>query len=314
MWAVVGAVALLAQSAQAVEPIATGPAVQVAASPVIVPPRAPFEVTVSAPALINQPVELQVRSGARWVRAGQATVGGSGTATFRLTRSAAGRYVFRAVRTLAPDVAVTGDQAEVVVTTTGLGDPKAYKYLFTYRGAPARWDPCRVVTYRLNSSAASRPQEVADLDEALRRLTYETGVRFKKVGATARIPGSKGFRYDADVMIAWSATKDSSYLGGSTAGVGGFDTPVAGREGKPRIVHGFVVLDSTALGAMPTGYGAGRTVGQVLLHELGHLVGLDHTTSADQMMRPVMTDVRATLYGAGDLNGLRKIGIKAGCA
>jgi hypothetical protein len=33
----------------------------------------------------------------------------------------------------------------------------------------------------------------------------------------------------------------------------------------------------------------------------------------DQIMRPSVDDVPATLYGAGDLTGLRRIGRRAGC-
>ena len=44
-----------------------------------------------------------------------------------------------------------------------------------------------------------------------------------------------------------------------------------------------------------------------MLHELGHLVGLDHVTAANQLMYP-QTRPGVTDFGAGDLTGLAALG------
>jgi hypothetical protein len=296
----------------AAEPVVAGPVLVARVTPVAVPPAAPFEVRVTARALAGQPVEVQAFAQGRWAAAYQRTLALDGTASVRLVRTVPGTYLFRAVRAGPADTGVASEPVRVVVTADGYGDRAAFRFLVTDRGAPARWNPCAEVRYRVNDEEA--PEGVAaDLAEALRRVTYETGLRFRRVGATKQVPGGKGFRYDADVVVAFAHAKESRYLGGTTVGVGGFARPVRGRGGRPRIVHGFVVFDADLLETMPEGYGAGRTRGQALLHELGHLTGLDHVNAAEQIMRPVLADLPATLYGAGDLSGLRRLGRRSGC-
>ena len=62
------------------------------------------------------------------------------------------------------------------------------------------------------------------------------------------------------------------------------------------------------------GFGPGVSRGRVLLHELGHAVGLEHVADTTQVMN---TSVSRTsppaAYGAGDRTGLRKVGAAAGC-
>ena len=60
------------------------------------------------------------------------------------------------------------------------------------------------------------------------------------------------------------------------------------------------------------GFGRGYTWGEVLMHELGHVIGLDHVGSAKQLMHDTVT-ARAARFGAGDLNGFRKVGDTFGC-
>jgi predicted Zn-dependent protease len=43
-----------------------------------------------------------------------------------------------------------------------------------------------------------------------------------------------------------------------------------------------------------------------MLHELGHLVGLDHVDDPGQLMYPV-TALAVTDYAAGDLRGLHRL-------
>ncbi|HEX8004103.1 MAG TPA: hypothetical protein VF519_15550 [Mycobacteriales bacterium] len=289
-----------------------GAAVSVAASPRLVPPNAPVDVTVTAPAFAGREAEVQLATGPEWAVVARVVLDHAGTAVARLARREAATYEVRAVVPLAAGAGAASEPAALEVTDTGLGDPRAYRYLFLARGVPARWNPCAVVTFRVNAAAA-RGTSLADLREALRRVTWETGVRFRELGSTRYVPGGRGFRYEADLVVAWTHATDSALLGGSRAATGGFEQPVAGRGGRPRIRHGFVVVDVARLAGVGSGFGAGRTEGELLLHELGHVMGLDHVDADHQMMRPELEPVGSALYGAGDLTGLRRIGRRAGC-
>ena len=77
-------------------------------------------------------------------------------------------------------------------------------------------------------------------------------------------------------------------------------------------VTGEVVLDTDLTGVAP-GFGPGATRGNLLLHEMGHLVGLDHVTDPNQIMYPSLSGQAPNGYGAGDRNGLAHVGSGGGC-
>jgi hypothetical protein len=289
--------------------VPAAPALTVAAVPVVVPPEAPVDVTVRSRALAGREVEVLVGTGAQWRVEGRVVLDQRGRGTVRVSRRPAATYTVRAVALLRGGVAASAE-GSFRVTATGDGDPRAYRFLYVSRGAPARWNPCAVVTYRVNAATAA-PTSRDDLREALRRVTYETGVRFRYLGETRYVPGARGFRYEADLVVAWSEPRMSRELGGDRAAAGGFTQPVAGRGGRPRIRNAFVVVDATR--GLPGGFGEGETEGQVLLHELGHAMGLGHVEADAQIMRPELHDMKAALYGAGDLTALRRLGRRAGC-
>ena len=54
-------------------------------------------------------------------------------------------------------------------------------------------------------------------------------------------------------------------------------------------------------------------VGVVLMHELGHIVGLQHVSSPHEVMSSNPTDPSVIDWGSGDLDGLRLLGRSMGC-
>lgn len=60
----------------------------------------------------------------------------------------------------------------------------------------------------------------------------------------------------------------------------------------------------TAIGATSNGLSAGQVV---VLHELGHLVGLAHINDPSQVMYP-RSDTRLSGYNQGDRTGLAALG------
>ena len=85
-----------------------------------------------------------------------------------------------------------------------------------------------------------------------------------------------------------------------------------------RISTGYVLINADYARTAPAGFGADQPHGNVLMHELGHLVGLDHPEEVPRLADDwqVMTQsggLPASVWGAGDLAGLRRVGRTAGC-
>ena len=61
----------------------------------------------------------------------------------------------------------------------------------------------------------------------------------------------------------------------------------------------------------PPGFGSPDAQGPVVLHEWGHVMGLDHVDERGQLMHEAGGGV--TDLGPGDLEGLRRLGRSQGC-
>jgi predicted Zn-dependent protease len=108
------------------------------------------------------------------------------------------------------------------------------------------------------------------------------------------------------VLIGWDTQKENSRLNGTVIGFGGSSS--AGVTGGPLVyVSGNVALSAEWYASVlrtPKGYAQGEAV---LLHELGHLLGLGHVPDKSQIMFE-MERPQVTKLGVGDLAGLAKLG------
>lgn len=186
----------------------------------------------------------------------------------------------------------------------------AYSFIDTQDGSsdPVTYDPC-VPIHVVVDTRTMIDGGMRMLDEALGEIQEATGLAFVVDGVTDDPPAEEVVR-DQDggwspVTVSWSDPKWSADLKGSVAGYAG-STPLR-HDGHWWFVTGSVVLDGPQLADIVDGRRGWQSARSVVMHELGHLVGLDHIDEPGQLMQPEGDD-SLTAWGDGDLTGLAALG------
>jgi matrixin len=202
------------------------------------------------------------------------------------------------------------------------------------RSTVVRWAPCTVtltgththyITYAVNTAGGAG--RVTLVQQALRKLTAASGLRFRYVGQTSYVPhyavihylsgdqyvfdaAQERARTHAELVIAWAKGSATNLLTPAEAGVGTVSWS-GSFSSQLRIVQAAVVLKRGV--ALKAGFAPGESVGALLLHELGHAVGLNHVSTPSQIMYPTIGNWTRAYYHSGDLAGLHRVGRAAGC-
>ncbi len=187
--------------------------------------------------------------------------------------------------------------------------------------SPVAYDPCRPIHYVTNRRTMPLHGDEMVTD-AIAAISAASGLVFINDGPTDEEPSKERASFQrsrygdrwAPVLIAWSDPSRSPDLNKRVIGLGGsayldtHDTSPFDPRTKVYIT-GTLALDGPAFASLqPKGDVKADDIGRVIvLHELGHLVGLGHVEDPTQVMYP-SSSYEVTSLAPGDLNGLAKLG------
>lgn len=211
-------------------------------------------------------------------------------------------------------VALDGLSAEVrglvgLDQVARVDDPGAhYSFLQTQPGSttPVGWNPCEPI--RVVVDPADAPDEWRDLvDEAVAAVSRASGLRFEDLGTTEdrRFTGRQARGPDPDpVLIGWADEDEVEELAGDVAGIGG---AVAVGDGRGWwFGTGSMALDTEAFDRLEGARDGHDVELGIVLHELGHVVGLAHVDDRGELMH--RDGVPRPTFGPGDVEGLTELG------
>lgn len=168
------------------------------------------------------------------------------------------------------------------------------------------WDRDIPVTY-LIARRDARPRMFATIVETFRRAQVQTGIRFR-YGGRAATSDWVGTADHPVVIVDFGTARNHPRLAkyhGQVWAVGGPLLVMNGGEGA--FTGGQVTIDVNTTEGIPLGFRLGQ-LGNTLLHEVGHVLGLTHVMAPRQLMAPGR--IRANISGwfhDGDLRGLRRL-------
>lgn len=199
---------------------------------------------------------------------------------------------------------------------TPLGTPPevagggSFAYMATQQTSdrPVAYDPCDPVEYVVNDALAPEGTDGL-LVSAVEEISAATGLAFRAGGTTDEEPRERPQALGPrrrPVLVAWTTPDVVPDLSGSVAGVAGSAARHDEYTGESRYVTGMVALDAPQLAEIVARPQGAEQVRAIVVHELGHLVGLDHVDDPGELMYPENTG--RTDLGPGDRQGLASLG------
>ncbi len=198
--------------------------------------------------------------------------------------------------------------------TTIQGSAGSYSFLSTHPGTkePVTYPGCRSLQVRINPSGEVTGGSQLVL-EAMARVTELSGLELEYVGPSTDRPDewsdamqAAGMEGYPPALVSWSDEDETPDLEGDVVGLGGSISLRGAAFARARYMTGSVTLDGPDLASVLEGPDGEAQVRAVILHELGHLVGLGHVADPNQLMSE--TNYGLHDFGPGDREGLARLG------
>ena len=197
------------------------------------------------------------------------------------------------------------------------GSSNDYRFLAVIGGEPVRWNPCEPIHYVIDPGLAP-PGSVDDVYQAIAKISAATGIAFVFDGVTSEIPHSDRQPFDpadfgqrwAPLLIGWVRPDQTDIaFSGNGHAFAAVARPLTAPTDPRQYISGWIAVNQ--LDPNPPGWAEPGDQGPTVLHELGHIMGLNHVQSKAELMEPsggLVTDL-----GPGDREGLSLLGRSAGC-
>lgn len=183
---------------------------------------------------------------------------------------------------------------------------RAYKILkVDAAGDPVTYDPCEPIRYAINPDGAPTDYLTFILP-AINAAQEASGLSFVYDGASGDTWESRQKDSKANpVLIAFPSRLDSDETTSDTVGLGGSTALTVNGAVRPHYVTGAIALRRDWFAGQSAEHNTSEEQA-VVMHELGHVLGLGHVDDPAQLM--YASNHGQLTYGAGDLNGLAKLG------
>jgi hypothetical protein len=173
-------------------------------------------------------------------------------------------------------------------------------------GEPVRFDVCRTLNWSVDGTAAEKELTRA----AVADLASASGLVFKEVPWDGFRPLIDLLPMDPNhpvqLVVRWSSADEVPDLAGDVAGVAESRSWSSSDRKRSWISFSAVVIERNA--SYELRRSGGNTIWPILLHELGHAVGLSHVTDRTQVMYGSTWSGTADRYQDGDRAGLALVG------
>jgi len=193
------------------------------------------------------------------------------------------------------------------VGTPGHGGP-AYAFMEMVGDQPVTYSSCGTIQVAVYP-AGGPPDAEALVREAVTQMRSATGLNIVVTGVYGGHAANWNFKAapvgpNDPISISWQDGDAIAELTDDIAGLGG-SAVFPGRNGGERLGAGTIALSRDYYAKLAERRDHAEALA-VLLHEFGHVFGLDHVHSSDELMYD--RNIGRKTCGTGDREGLRRLG------